>query len=79
MTPLVWEHTVFAMAEGIALNAPLALWGIKRIMNIVEQPALSFAQEQEAHELVAESFRSADLKEGQAAFLEKRKPLFLGK
>jgi enoyl-CoA hydratase/carnithine racemase len=72
------EHTVLAMAEDIALNAPLALRGIKRIMNIVEQPILSDAQEREAHELVAGSFRSSDLKEGQAAFLEKRKPVFRG-
>ncbi|MEZ0150792.1 MAG: enoyl-CoA hydratase/isomerase family protein [Candidatus Reddybacter sp.] len=71
--------TVFALAEDIALNAPLALRGIKRIMNIVEQPALSGEQEKEAHELVAESFRSSDLKEGQGAFLAKRKPVFTGK
>lgn len=73
------ESTVFALAEDIACNAPLALRGIKRIMNIVEQPNLSEGQENEAHQLVAESFRSCDLKEGQAAFLEKRKPHFLGK
>ena len=72
------ESTVFTLAEDIALNAPLALRGIKRIMNVVEQPVLSAAQEKEAHELVAASFRSSDLKEGQAAFLEKRKPHFVG-
>lgn len=71
-------ETVFALAEGIASNAPLALRGIKRIMNIVELPALSHEHGKEAHELVSESFRSSDLKEGQAAFLEKRKPLFRG-
>ncbi len=71
-------NTVFTLAEDIALNAPLALQGIKRIMNIVEQPALNDEQEKEAYELVVESFRSSDLKEGQAAFLEKRKPLFVG-
>ncbi len=73
------ESTVLAVAEGIANNAPLALRGIKRIMNIVELPALSTEQEKEACELVAESFRSSDLREGQAAFLEKRKPLFKGR
>jgi len=72
------ESTVFTLAEDIALNAPLALRGIKRIMNIVEQPGLSAGQKKEAHELVAASFRSSDLKEGQAAFLEKRKPHFVG-
>jgi len=73
------ERTVLMMAEEIAINAPLALRGIKRIMNVVEQPALSEVQEREAHDLVAESFRSCDLKEGQAAFLEKRKPVYTGK
>ncbi len=73
------ESTVLTLAEDIARNAPLALRGIKRIMNIVEQPVLNDEQEREAHALVAESFRSSDLKEGQAAFLEKRKPLFQGK
>lgn len=71
--------TVFEMAEDIALNAPLALRGIKRIMNMVELPVLNEAMSNEAHQLVAESFRSSDLKEGQAAFLEKRKPVFRGK
>lgn len=71
--------TVFSMAEDIAKNAPLALRGIKRIMNIVELPGLSEDMCKEAHELVTESFRSSDLKEGQAAFLEKRKPVFTGK
>jgi len=73
------ESTVLTLAEDIARNAPLALRGIKRSMNIVEQAVLSDEQEKEAHQLVAESFRSRDLQEGQAAFLEKRKPVFQGK
>jgi enoyl-CoA hydratase/carnithine racemase len=72
------EHTVLMMAEEIPSNAPLALRGIKRIMNIIEEPALSGTEVKEVDELVAGSFRSSDLKEGQAAFLEKRKPRFLG-
>lgn len=71
--------TVFTLAEAIANNAPLALKGIKRIMNMVEEPLFGEALRAEARQLVAESFRSADLKEGQAAFLEKRKPVFTGK
>lgn len=71
--------TVFTLAEEIANNAPLALKGIKRIMNMVEEPLFGEALRAEAKQLVAESFRSADLKEGQAAFLEKRKPVFTGK
>ncbi len=80
LTPAeVLEHTVLVMAEEIACNAPLALQGIKRIMNMVEQPSLSDTQEREALALVTESFSSSDLVEGQAAFLEKRKPRFVGK
>ena len=71
--------TVMSMAEEISNNAPLALKGIKRIMNMVEEPAFSDDLKAEAKQLVTESFHSADLKEGQAAFLEKRKPLFVGK
>ena len=73
------SDTVFSLAEEIANNAPLALKGIKRIMNMMEEPTFSDAMRAEARQLVAESFRSADLKEGQAAFLEKRKPVFIGK
>jgi enoyl-CoA hydratase len=72
-------ETVFALAEEIAGNAPLAVKGIKRIMNMVEEPLFGEEVRAEAKQLVTESFHSADLKEGQAAFLEKRKPIFTGK
>ncbi|HAD07849.1 MAG TPA: enoyl-CoA hydratase [Porticoccaceae bacterium] len=73
------ENTVFALANEIAANAPLALKGMKRIMNMVEAPDFSDELKAEARKLVAEGFASADLKEGQRAFLEKRKPVFTGK
>lgn len=69
----------FALAEEISSNAPLALRGIKRIMNLVEAPAVSAEARAEAAGLVAEAFGSDDLKEGQAAFLAKRAPHFTGK
>lgn len=72
------ESTVFGLAEEIAANAPLALKGMKRIMNMVEAPDFSDELRAEAKKLVAEGFASADLKEGQRAFLEKRKPVFTG-
>lgn len=73
------ENTVFELAREIAANAPLSLKGMKRIMNLVESPDFSQELKAEAKRLVVEGFASADLKEGQRAFLEKRKPVFTGK
>jgi enoyl-CoA hydratase len=69
-----------ALAEEIAANAPLSLKGIKRILNLLSATGpLDKSQQAEAKKLVRSSLGSADLKEGQAAFLEKRKPVFEGK
>lgn len=70
--------TVFALAEEIGHNAPLALRGIKHILNRLEDPALDPELKAEAGRLVAEAFASSDLQEGQRAFLEKRRPRFTG-
>lgn len=70
--------TVFALADEIGRNAPLALRGIKHILNRLEDPALDPALKFEAGRLVAEAFASSDLQEGQRAFLEKRRPRFTG-
>lgn len=69
-----------ALAEEIAANAPLSLKGIKRILNLISATChLGESQQIEAKKLVQSSLESADLKEGQTAFLEKRKPVFIGK
>ena len=70
--------TVFALADEIGRNAPLALRGIKHILNRLEDPALDPELKAEAGRLVAEAFASSDLQEGQRAFLEKRRPRFTG-
>jgi len=72
--------TTRALAEEIAANAPLALRGIKRILNLVESAAPpSAAARREAAELFAAALRSDDAREAQRAFLEKRRPHFTGR
>jgi enoyl-CoA hydratase/carnithine racemase len=74
------EPTTFALADEIATNAPLALRGLKRVLNLVESAApLSDAARKEAQALLAASLQSDDAKEGQRAFIEKRKPRFSGR
>jgi len=73
------ESCACRMAEEIAANAPLAVKGIKRVINLLLQ---STPQQEsalrEAETIVKSAFSSEDLKEGQRAFLEKRKPNFQG-
>jgi enoyl-CoA hydratase/carnithine racemase len=74
------EKTAFDLADEIAANAPLALRGIKRVLNLVEAAApLSDAARKEAQALLAASLQSDDAKEGQRAFVEKRRPRFAGR
>ena len=71
------EATVEAMARAIAENAPLTIRTAKRVVGEV----LKDASQRDLAALdraVLECFNSADYKEGQAAFMEKRKPRFTG-
>jgi enoyl-CoA hydratase len=70
----------YGHAAEIAQNAPLSLKGTKRIMAMFqERTRLTEEQMREAEKLIGEAFNSDDLKEGQVAFFEKRKPRFTGK
>jgi len=74
------EDFTYQMAAEISANAPLALKGTKRVLNLLLsslQPDKNSIQEAES--LTEGAFISQDLKEGKMAFLEKRKPVFQGK
>lgn len=72
-------ETTFAVAKGISENAPLSLKSMKYIINAIgDKLALEGDQRDLAEKLVDEGYNSQDLKEGQRAFFEKRKPVFLG-
>ena len=67
------------LAGEIAANAPLALKGTKRILGMFRaNHTITSEQYKEAEIIINEAFNSQDIKEGQTAFFEKRKPLFTG-
>jgi len=71
--------TVYALAKEISKNAPLALKGTKKILNMIGKYSLIGSEYlHDAQALVVEAFNSDDLK-CQTAFIEKRHPVFKGK
>lgn len=74
------EEFTYNLAEEIAGNAPLALKGTKSVINmLLRSNQLNEIQRTEAESIFKETLFSEDAQEGQAAFLEKRKPRFKGK
>ena len=66
---------VMSFAENLAKNSPLALRGIKRIVNDCIQD-LSLASIENAAKHFIEGFLSDDFQEEVSAFLEKRTAVF---
>ncbi|HSN93185.1 MAG TPA: enoyl-CoA hydratase-related protein [Anaeromyxobacteraceae bacterium] len=75
------EAAAQELAGEIAANAPLAVQGMKRILRLLEsahERGLSAEERVEIAGLRRRAFESADLKEGRAAFQERRPPRFTG-
>ncbi len=70
------DARVATLAQRLAANAPLAVEGVKRSLNEIARGAFDAAA---ALERANHSQRSEDLKEGLAAFREKRPPRFMGR
>lgn len=71
------ESTVEELARTIAGNAPLTVRCAKRVVGEVVKDA-EHRDPAAAEQAVLACFASNDYKEGQAAFMEKRKPRFTG-
>ncbi len=67
-----------ALADHIAQLAPLTVQGHKRALNLVAAGPLTDEGRAEIAALEKQAFASADLREGMAAFAEKRAPIFRG-
>lgn len=71
------ESTVLELANKIANNAPLTVCASKETVKHILRPEVRDLKKLE--ELAKECFDSLDYKEGREAFMEKRKPRFIGK
>ena len=70
----------YEMAREISENAPLSLKGMKSIFRkCLEHQRLDPEDAKEIENLRGQAFNSEDIKEGQRAFKEKRKPVFQGR
>jgi enoyl-CoA hydratase/carnithine racemase len=70
------EAEAMALAAAVAANAPLALHASKMAIRAVMEQDNDLLREAEI--LGAETFESADYREGRLAFAERRKPRFTG-
>lgn len=74
------ETKTYQMAEMIAGNAPLALKGTKKVINLISDTLKLHGDNRIlAESLTQRAFVSDDAKEGRRAFFEKRAPRFKGR
>ena len=76
--PAELEAVTLELAAAIAANAPLSMRGNKRAIELLRSRPLDPEVETELIELRQACFRSHDLREGIAAFAEKREPEWRG-
>jgi len=70
----------YELAQEISENAPLSLRGLKIIFNkCLQYQKIDPQDDREIETIRNQAFNSEDLKEGQRAFQEKRKPVFKGR
>ena len=69
------EATATQLTQACCAMAPMALLGMKRHLNRIARGCLNVAELQAD---IAQSVNSDDLREGQAAWTEKRAPRFTG-
>jgi len=70
--------TAKELADRFAGNAPLTLRGAKFILEAVADGS-AVAKATRIAAVIDEGFRSADYREGRTAFMQKRKPVFVGR